>query len=228
MEEGAEDEAAGRRSKRRRQMKIPSTIETANKLTPSDFIKKHLSSQCLKFSHPTKTNAYSIGLYNPTTLPPRTFDACFELLSFTSSADYAQSSIGWSPSKKRREMRLPDMRYLVAEPEGAEGSGEIVAFLAFMLTYEDGKEVVYCYEIHLKNEVRGCGLGRRLMQLMEEVGSAVGVGKAMLTVFITNQAAAKFYERLGYAVDEYSPGPITLRNGRVKEPSYVILSKRLP
>ena len=105
-------------------------------------------------------------------------------------------------------------------------ANEIDAFLSFMLTYEDGYEVIYCYEIHLSESSRGCGLGKHLMGVMERVGREVGVSKSMLTVFLENEGAVRFYERLGYGVDEFSPEPRRVR-GRVIRPDYVILSKSL-
>lgn len=111
---------------------------------------------------------------------------------------------------------------------GGENSGEkVCGFLSFMLTWEDGVEVVYCYEIHLEECVRGKGVGGRLMGVLEEVGRRAGVQKAMLTVFRRNEGAVGFYEGLGYGVDEYSPKPKRLRNGVVKEVDYLILSKSL-
>ncbi len=138
-------------------------------------------------------------------------------------------------------MRLRDMRYILlgrtslkhdAEAEAeAEASGElwvpVSGFLSFMLTWEDGIEVIYCYEIHLDEHVRGRGMGKRLMGHMEEVGRKAEVKKAMLTVFKKNEAAVRFYERLGYEEDEYSPRPKKLRNGVVKELDYLIMSKSL-
>ncbi|MCJ1294009.1 hypothetical protein MMC34_005566 [Xylographa carneopallida] len=132
--------------------------------------------------------------------------------------------MGWHPQKKRKEMRLPDLRYFLVKrtpespPEG---------FLSFMLTYEDGKEVIYVYEVHLAETLRKGGLGKLLVGLVEEVGCKVGVEKAMLTVFVANEGARSFYERLGYDVDEFSPGERKLRGGVVIVPDYVILSKRL-
>lgn len=124
-----------------------------------------------------------------------------------------------------------DLRYLVvksAPGEGdGDGDGEVQGFCSFMLTYEDGCEVVYCYELHLRPRVRGLGIGKLLMGLMEGVGREVGVEKAMLTCFVENQEARRFYERLGYDVDEYSPSVRRLRGGVLKKPTYVILSKRL-
>lgn len=103
----------------------------------------------------------------------------------------------------------------------------ILGFLSFMVTYEDGKEVIYCYEIHFLPKARGRGLGKMLMERMEGIGRLVGVEKAMLTVFKSNEAARRFYDTLGYQVDEYSPRPRRLRNGTVKEVDYIILSKNL-
>ena len=128
-------------------------------------------------------------------------------------------------------MRLPDLRYIVLKQEkddkGRDGISEVEGFLSFMLTYEDGYEVIYCYEIHLSPQLQGTGLGKRLMAMMEEVGKKARVEKAMLTVFKANNAAMRFYERLGYEEDEYSPRPRKLRGGVVKEPDHMILSKPL-
>lgn len=74
---------------------------------------------------------------------------------------------------------------------------------------------------------QGKGLGRYLVGIMEQVGAKAGLEKAMLTVFVSNKGALGFYEKLGYTEDEYSPEPRKLRNGTVKMPDYVILSKAL-
>lgn len=126
-------------------------------------------------------------------------------------------------------MKLPDMRYLLvkAVAENIVDGAEVDGFLSFMLTYEDGYEVIYCYEIHLKPLLRGNGVGKQLIGMMEEVGRKAGVAKAMLTVFVENEGALKFYDKLGYEEDEFSPGPKKLRNGVVKNPTYIILSKSL-
>ena len=111
------------------------------------------------------------------------------------------------------------------------GEGEVRwrvgGFMSFMLTYEDGFEVVYCYEVHLAEALRGKGLGKQLMRILEGVGEQAGVQKVMLTVLCANEGAREFYERLGYEEDEYSPGPRVLRGGVVKEADYQILSKPL-
>ena len=177
------------------------------------------------------TRTYSMSLESSATLSDQDLRACFNLIASTSSGDYEGSSLGWSPAKKRKEMRLPDLRYIILKHKkddaGQDGLSEVGGFLSFMLTYEDGYEVIYCYEIHLSPQLQGTGLGKRLMAMMEEVGKKVRVEKAMLTVFKANKAAMRFYERLGYEEDEYSPRPRKLRGGVVKGPDYMILSKPL-
>ena len=70
------------------------------------------------------------------------------------------------------------------------------------------------------------GMGSTLMGFLENVAaSAPPITKVMLTCFLSNQRALKFYETLGFAPDEISPGPRKLRSGTVFVPDYVIMSK---
>ena len=171
--------------------------------------------------------SYEIRLEAWSSLTSDEFSACFNLIASTSADAYAASSVGWSPAKKRKEMQLPDLRYLLVLAPSEDNNKKVEGFVSFMLTYEDGHEVVYCYEIHLSDRMRARGIGRHLVQLVEEAGIMAGMEKSMLTVFVENEAARRFYDRLGYRVDDYSPGPRKLRNGTIKEPTYLILSKTL-
>ena len=144
-------------------------------------------------------------------------------------------------------MRLLDMRYLllrasprqdVASPppsicsstgkkeESQENAGKdgMLGFASTMFTYEDDHPVLYLYEIHLSPSLRGQGVGGQIMGMVEEAARKGGVEKVMLTVFIKNQGARRFYEGLGYEVDEYSPHGRKVR-GRWVDTEYVILSK---
>jgi ribosomal protein S18 acetylase RimI-like enzyme len=150
-------------------------------------------------------------------------EKCFKLIEETSADDYRNSEIKWSASQKRKEMRLPDMKYLVYRHRE---TGQVIGFTSFMVTYEDGYEVVYVYEIHLLQDWQGKGLGKRLMSIVDIISSKVGVGKIMLTVFKANTKAIQWYDKLGYTEDTFSPQPRKLRNGTIKEPTYTILSKK--
>ena len=207
-------------------------VETFNTLPLADYRSK-LWPHNTTVTHTRKdvSRTYSLSFESSFTISDEDLTACFNLLSSTSSADYETSSMGWSPAKKWKEMRLPDLRYVVLKQKddykGLDRLPDVEGFLSFMLTYEDGYEVIYCYEIHLSPQLRGTGLGKRLMEMMEEVGKKARVEKAMLTVFKANKAAMTFYERLGYKEDEYSPRPRKLRGAVVKEPDYMIMSKPL-
>ncbi|KAJ5373949.1 hypothetical protein N7517_005955 [Penicillium concentricum] len=269
-----------RTTTRRVSSKIP-LVEQTNALSISDFIAQYVTpptqtgepakNDATDQPHPSQdqpqrdvTPAPRVDVYSAATISAADLEACLDLIEQTSSEAYSASSAGWSRTKKRKEMKLPDMKYLILRgtlgdssdsrgqvprekqsdivdnnaPSSPKESDEpvsssdtdsrnVLGFLSFMVTYEDGKEVVYCYEIHLSPAARGRGVGRLLMDQMEGIGRAVGLEKSMLTVFKSNEIARRFYERLGYEVDEYSPRPRMLRNGTIKDVDYLILSKRL-
>ncbi|KAL0640513.1 N alpha-acetyl-transferase [Maublancomyces gigas] len=200
---------------------------------------------------------HTVTLETPSSVSSATFTTCFELIRDNMRDMYKRSEIGWSAAKKKKEMKHPAMRFLLlrirpgvkklesrGEGEGEEGegrgeqdwededteeveAGKVAGFLSFMVTEEEGEEVIYCYELHLAPGSRGLGLGRHLMAVMEDFGRAVGLGKAMLTCFSENKDGVRFYNRNGYETDETSPEPKCLRNGQVRESNYYILSKAL-
>ncbi|PYH92324.1 acyl-CoA N-acyltransferase [Aspergillus ellipticus CBS 707.79] len=232
-------------------------VERTNELSIRKFTKAYVPTHLLSFDTTTTTTTatktpgveepattttppkpptlhYKIDIYDAATIPSRDLDQCFNLIEQTSADAYRVSSVGWSPAKKRKEMKLPDMKYLVLRRDGADGAADddgegpdVVGFLSFMITYEDGLEVIYCYEVHLLPEVQRQGLGGRLLRLLLEIGRRVGMEKAMLTVFRSNAQAQRFYGALGFGTDESNPRPRRLRNGMVKEPDYRIMSIRL-
>lgn len=213
-------------------------VETTNALPQFQFFEKYCNSStvdeaALKTCDLVGRDLDIITAYSESLKATEAglLDACFNLIKASSAGDYQGSEMKWSPSKKRKEMLLPDMRYLVIKEKEATREGSpsraVCGFISFMITYEDGYEVVYVYEIHLVPEFRGQGVGKVLLGMVEEIGRKVGVEKCMLTVFKANEGAVRWYHRMGYAVDDFSPEPRILRNGTVKEPSYLILSKQL-
>ncbi|OJJ44605.1 hypothetical protein ASPZODRAFT_27259 [Penicilliopsis zonata CBS 506.65] len=232
------------KSRARKKDKLP-IVERTNQLSLEEFISTYCSESKPKDSKHKDEDSknereedYRTEIYTSETLPGEIFEKCFRLIESTSSKTYLDSSIGWSPLKKRKEMKLPDMRYIILQPHSQDTSSLTdglsekdndcdFGFLSFMVTYEDGQDVLYCYEIHLSPAAQGKGLGEMLMKTYEDIGQRIGLKKCMLTVFRVNEGARRFYARLGYGVDEYSPPPRILRNGTVKEADYLILSKRL-
>ncbi|OAL53405.1 acyl-CoA N-acyltransferase [Pyrenochaeta sp. DS3sAY3a] len=158
-------------------------------------------------------------------------NACIGLVEKTAGHDYRASSIGWNPRKKKEEMTDPEMMYLLEiKPENCD-IGKVIGFISFMFTNDDpphlDRDVVYIYEVHLDDHLRGRGLGSNLIQFVENVASHCGISKTMLTVFTANKGARALYERLGYGKDECSPKPRMTRR-KVIESDYMIMSKELP
>lgn len=137
-------------------------------------------------------------------------------------------------------MRTPGLRYVLIHPSSEPD--RLAGFLSYLPTYEPYPvAVVYVYEVHLLPELRGGGLGGKLMRMCEEVAGRVrGVGKVMLTCFEENEGAMGFYRGEGFGVDGTCPsldresgvgdggGSRRLRGGKVVEgPRYCILSKRV-
>lgn len=161
------------------------------------------------------------------------FKACYNLVKETSRNDYKNSSIGWKPKEKKEEMRDEDMIYLlVRKPsEGGEEPTEILGFASFMFCKDDPPyehvDVVYIFEVHLTESLRGRGLGRQLIQFIEFAAGTMEINKAMLTVFKVNDGARRLYTNLGYTKDRCSPEDRVTRKGTI-EADYIIMSKEMP
>ncbi|KAK6349189.1 hypothetical protein TWF730_009940 [Orbilia blumenaviensis] len=225
-------------SKRSRQEPLdsaPSLIVQTNSLPLEDLKSRFLDPSLLTFTttnginDDTTAQSYNIELFKSSSLPPDVFDNCFDLLEANMSASYKATSRGWHPRKKKEEMKHPAMRYLVLTAvsggSGQASGSSFVGFLEFMITEEEGSEVIYTYELDILPAYQKMGLGKKLLDVAEEFGRRVGVEKAMLTVFDSNRGARRFYEREGYDLDEISPDPKILRNGTIKPSTYHILSK---
>ncbi|KAL1892781.1 N alpha-acetyl-transferase [Sporothrix stenoceras] len=227
--------------KRRRAESNP--IDTANKKSDADFIKDYLEPKVPEFK-PWATSwsrpgvpgcadeVFSITCASPANMDEETLEECFELVEITSSNDYEMSTQKWRPGHKRKEMRSPDLKYIVVRgPQHAmtpkNPKGPVLAFTSLMPAFEEGHAVVYCYEIHISRWLQGDGLGRLLLGYQSIVAHNLGppVSKVMLTCFLSNYYALGFYKKLGFKVDESAPKTRELRGGKTFVPDYTILSK---
>lgn len=90
-----------------------------------------------------------------------------------------------------------------------------------------GKTHVTSQRVLNGDERRRTGLGTQLMGYLMEVAENIPtVEKVMLTCFASNMSGLKFYEKLGFDKDDYSPRERKLRGGKTIVPDYVILSRR--
>jgi ribosomal protein S18 acetylase RimI-like enzyme len=171
--------------------------------------------------------------------------ACFDLISKTSEQDYRSSSRGWDPDYKLEEMSDREMMYfLVRQAEGyigvdgvsdgeasANHAGAILGFMSFKLEPEDEelnlmRPVLYLYEIHLDDRLRGQSLGGRMINWAIDQARLVKISKMMLTVFTANENARRLYDREGFTKDGISPEDRVTRRKVIKA-DYIIMSKEL-
>jgi len=102
--------------------------------------------------------------------------------------------------------------------------GQPLAFIHMRFEMEGDDPVLYVYEFHVESTVQGRGVGRFLLQAAELISRKAGLAKIMLTVFTANSVANGLYSKLGYTLDETSPGTVD----PVGNHGYEILSKLLP
>ncbi|EXJ65554.1 hypothetical protein A1O7_01895 [Cladophialophora yegresii CBS 114405] len=197
-------------------------VETVNALSCQDFFQKYEPHEARVKLLSSDPQLDSVTVDDAASLSEPWRETCLRLIEHTSAHDYDSSDFGWSVSRKRKEMKLPELKYITLL-----GQGTIAGFMSFMVTYEDGLEVLYIYEIHFFPHWQGKGLGKQLMDVVGKIALNIGLAKVMLTVFRANKRAVDWYTKLGYQEDDFSPGPRKLRNGTVKESSYIIMSKQL-
>lgn len=209
-----------------RRKRVPTDpIDKVNGKSDEQFIAEHLcpsNPSWTIWTHPSTNTPYTLSLLSAKRLCRADLDACYNLIEETSRADYEASTMGWKPAQKIVEMESPELRYVLVKDPG----GVVRGFTSLMPTYEEGKPVVYCYEIHLKPELRGSGMGKLLISFLESVAAHTPpINKVMLTCFLSNQKALAFYKAFGFVEDPISPVPKKLRYGREFVPDFVIMSK---
>jgi ribosomal protein S18 acetylase RimI-like enzyme len=75
---------------------------------------------------------------------------------------------------------------------------ERVGFLWLAERDSQGRQVLWIYDIHVDEELRGRGHGRAAMGLVEEQARERGLARVELNVFGGNEVARTLYRSLGY------------------------------
>lgn len=213
-------------------------VKYLNGLTPDDFKNNYIDAESLKYSTKRSgdTKEFHIDFLPSKSLSRNELTECYRLIETTSRHDYEASSIGWHESRKKREIKEDEMRYLLVRPSTKPsdqnhklaGKEPILGFLSFMLTHDSipAQPVLYVYEIHLSSALRNLGLGAHLMDIAEQIAENVKMEKVMLTCFLSNKHAHSFYMKRGYSRDVCSPEDRKTRTKVVKA-DHVIMSKPL-
>lgn len=126
-------------------------------LTECSFINTNINSffprsqGWTSWTHPLTQQSYSLELLSSQLLSKDDLKACFNIVEFTSGEDYKNASVGWHPGMKKKEMKSPDLRYILVK----DGGGTVRGFTSLMPTFENHEPVLYCYEVHLLPELQG-------------------------------------------------------------------------
>mmetsp|Transcript_9673 Transcript_9673/g.13654 ORF Transcript_9673/g.13654 Transcript_9673/m.13654 type:complete len:275 (+) Transcript_9673:36-860(+) len=182
-------------------------------------------------------------------LPEDLHTSCLQLFEENMGDMYRASSWGLDMEEKSNEFHHENARFLVATTktkatttsgqtsgEQQRERGDLLGFAHFRFDVNDDdlptEEVLYVYEIQISSKARGCGLGRRLMAIMEMIAMRSNMRKVMLTVFKSNQAALGFYlNKMKYDIDESSPSNFNDDevggNHQQDSADYEILSKKI-
>ena len=87
----------------------------------------------------------------------------------------------------------PDLVVMVVESDG-----EPVGSVVFACRERHGRRQAFLYDIEIKPEQRGRGVGRQAMALLEKQAGALGLERIELNVFGGNEVARGLYRSLGY------------------------------
>ncbi|KAJ5201883.1 uncharacterized protein N7498_006546 [Penicillium cinerascens] len=124
-------------------------VERTNALSIEDFIAKYMTPPTPNpptenqstVSEANDSNAIQppLDVYSAATISPTDLEACLDLIELTSGEAYTASGGGWSRPAKRKEMKLPDMKYLIVRGSSTDTADEpsssrnsVLGFLSFM------------------------------------------------------------------------------------------------
>ncbi|KAK6908064.1 hypothetical protein I203_102065 [Kwoniella mangroviensis CBS 8507] len=208
--------------------------------------------------------SYEISLVKSENLSKKAQDSIFKLFDENMYDLQKTSSFPYTEQSKREELFDQDARYIIllSPPQSLSSTpipivngnnkkgkakeipmdfdyDNLLGFCGFRFDTEEtlssrDAEVVYCYEVQLSIKCRGQGLGKRLLDILEEIGRKRGLDKVILTCLKSNESALAFYTKQGYIPDEIDPTRINEQEPvdddeeeEEEEVDYRILSKSL-
>ncbi len=124
--------------------------------------------------------------------PARRSDA-FDIAAMSRSLIEQGLPWSWTPERVTKSLRRPDALVVVARARE-----RIVGF--GIMRYGDDEAHLDLLGVH--PDFRGEGVGRRLVEWLEQPASLAGIALVSLEVRESNRTARAFYERLGYRVRE--------------------------
>ncbi len=119
------------------------------------------------------------------------------------SRSLIESGLGWSWTRERVNRNLASPNTVSVVACGAE---RVVGFAIMYF----GEEHAHLSLLAVRRAYQHTGIGRHLMQWLEESALVAGIGSIRLELRAGNRAALRFYERLGFVevgrIPEYYGG----------------------
>ena len=120
------------------------------------------------------------------------YEKVFEL--WTSTPGVGMRSLDDSEAGIMKFLKRNPCTCFIAEPQDSDKSGGIAGVI---LSGHDGRRG-YIYHAVVREEFRGTGIGRRLVQAVEDSMKQEGINKLALVAFAANKNGNCFWEHLGY------------------------------
>jgi N-alpha-acetyltransferase 40 len=166
---------------------------------------RHLSSselcQLLVASDRQLNSNYSMNIYHANDLSHADKDDIVHLFEINMKRLYEQSTDGYRPDDKRKELFAEQARYLIIR-----FMDRLAAFVHFRFDMDYGCRVLYIYELQVKTECQGQGLGQWTIEQMRVLARTCRMSKIVLTVNKSNERAIDFYKRkCAFDIDRTDP-----------------------
>ena len=114
----------------------------------------------------------------------------------------ASFSAPWSRASMEKELVSPQSHYLVAV---LAKTGEVAGYAGYWQVMDEG----HIMNIAVREDQRGTGIGRRLMEAMLASGDPLGILYWTLEVRVSNVPALRLYESIGFSSAGIRPGYYT-------------------
>jgi len=95
--------------------------------------------------------------------------------------------------------------------------GEPLGSLWYQEQPDESPPRVYIYDIVVRPEMRGRGVGSEAIAALEETARRCGAEELMLSVFFHNEGAIRLYRRLGFEECERGRGGMRMRKAISRE-----------
>lgn len=147
---------------------------------------------------------------------------------------YQKSSWGWDINEKMSEWKHPRTKVVFVTKKDAgdllddiisnklpPDEDQLVGFmcLRFEIGADKNESALYVYELHIHSDFQRQGLGEELIRMARHLAVEFKMDKIMLTVFMNNDIALKFYNKLKFSPDKSTPAK--------NEADYLILSSKV-